>query len=255
MKALAIAKNTFRETYRDRVQWILAFYVILLLGGTLILTPLSMGEGYRITRDLGLAGISLVGMVLIALVGGGLIHKEIERRTVLSVMSKPIKRSQFLLGKFMGLLAMVTLVFAGMVLFFGAVLWATEGSLEKAVLMAALLTYGQLMILTALVVAFSAFVVSPVLSGLFVFMTFVLGNFSEDLLRFAEKAPTETMAWLSRTSYLFLPHFHVFNWRAEAAYSVSPEPGQVLWAVLYAVLYTATILALGAAMFQRRELR
>jgi Cu-processing system permease protein len=253
MKVLAIAQNTFREARRDRAQWILLLYAVIVLGGASVLSPLAMGEGYRVTRDLGLAGISLIGLVLIVLVGGGLVQKEVERQTVLTVLSRPLRRPEFLLGKYLGLLGMVTLVFLGMTALLAGILLIKEGHLEAAVLWAALFTLGELALMTAVVVTFSAFV-SPALAGVFTVAMFLVGHFAEDLPRFAEKTGGG-LAEIARGLYVFLPHLEAFNLRAEAAYGIVPEPGRVAGAALYVLLYTAALLAGGAVIFSRREFR
>jgi ABC-type transport system involved in multi-copper enzyme maturation permease subunit len=254
MKTLAVATNTFREARRDRVQWILLFYAIIVIAGAWVLSPLALGEAYRVTRDLGLAALSLVGVVLIALVGGGLVQKEIDRKTVFTILAKPIRRSEFLFGKFLGLMGMVTAVFCGMVVFLSLVLFLREGGVEPAVLVAAGFTYGELVILTAVVVTFSCFV-SPILSGVFTLAVFGLGHFSADLLRFAEQSTAPIVAPAARVIYMLLPHLDRFNLRAEAAYSVVPDPVATAAALGYAVLYSASLLAVAVGILSRREFR
>jgi Cu-processing system permease protein len=255
MRALSVAHNTFREARRDRVQWVLLVYVVILVGGSMVLTPLSMGEGYRITRDLGLAAMSLVGLLLIAMVGGGMVHKEIERRTVLAILAKPLRRSDFLFGKFLGLLAMVAMVFVGMALFLALVLAVIQKQIDTPVLVAAAMTFGELMILTAVVTASSAFLVSPTMSAFTALAVFVCGNFAESLMKFAESAPAGIVSTMSKAAYYVVPHFHLFNWRAEAAYGISAGTADWVWASLYAILYSMAILAVGAYLFSRREFR
>lgn len=254
MKTLAVARNTFLEARRDRVQWILLFYAVLVFASAYVLSPLALGEGYRVTRDLGLAALSVVGVVLIVLVGGGLVHKEIERRTVLTVLAKPIERWEFLIGKYLGMMAMVTAIFLGMIAFLTLVVFLREGRIELAVIAAAWFSFGELMILTAAVVTFSAFA-TPALAGVFALSFFVVGRFAEDLIRFAEKAPTETLAAVARGFYLVLPHLEIFNLRNEAAYGVLPDLGRVIGAAAYALAYSGALLALGSLVFTRREFR
>jgi ABC-type transport system involved in multi-copper enzyme maturation permease subunit len=213
-----------------------------------------MGEGDRVTRDLGLAAMSLVGVLLIILVGSGLVQKEIERQTVLTVLAKPVHRAEFLVGKYLGLMAMVTMVFVAMVLLLAGVLFIREGQVSPAVLVAAGFTYGELAVMTGVAVAFSSFV-SPALSGVFTLALFAMGHFSGDLLHFAEQAGTESLAWTARGVYLVLPHLDTFNLRAEAAYGILPEPSVVVGAAAYAVLYSACLVAVGCGIFSRREFK
>lgn len=254
MKTLAIALNTFREARRDRAQWILLLYALVVIGGAFVLSPLAMGEGYRVTRDLGLAAMSLVGVILIVFVCSGMVQKEIDRRTVLTVLAKPVRRHEFLIGKYLGMLAMVTLIFLGMVVLLAAVLLLREGAVEPAVLAAAAFTYGELAVMTAVAVAFSAFV-SPALSGVFTLGLFVAGHFAEDLLAFAEKVESTAMAGLARGAYFVLPRLEAFNLRSEAAYGVLPDPGRVVETLVYAALYSLALIAVGCTVFGQKEFR
>ncbi|NNF05384.1 MAG: ABC transporter permease subunit [Candidatus Eisenbacteria bacterium] len=253
MRFYAVAQNTFRETQRDRVQWILLLYAIIVIMSAFVLSPLAMGEGYRVTRDLGLAALSIIGVVLIALVGGGLVQKEVERRTIHTILSKPVGRAEFLLGKYLGLLGMVTSMFLGMLAFLMLTLLIMEGRIEMAVLMAGFFTLGELAVLTAIVVAFSSFV-SPVLSGIFTFAVFVFGHFSQDLLDFAEKAPAG-VGFIARGIYAVIPHLHHFDLRSEAAYGVLPTFPQTLIAVVYGAAYLGAVLVVGSAILSRREFK
>ena len=206
------------------------------------------------TRDLGLAAMSLVGVILIVFVGSGLVQKEIERRTVLTVLAKPVRRPEFLIGKYLGLLAMVTVIFLAMLALLMVVLWLRERHIEPAVLVAAGFTLGELAVMTAVAVAFSSFV-SPVLSGVFTLALFVAGHFSADLLQFAEKMEASPLAGLARAVYLLLPHLDTFNLRAEAAYGVIPDLSVVLNALVYTVLYSMALVAAGCGIFSQREFR
>jgi len=253
-KTLSLAANTFREARRDRVQWVLLLYAVVVLAGAYILSPISLGEGYRVTRDLGLAALSVVGLVMIVLVGGGLVQKEIDRRTIFTILAKPVRRGEFLLGKYLGLMAMVTAIFAGMLGFLILVVYVNERHVDPAVLVSGLFTLGEFSVLTAVVVAFSSFT-SPVLASCFTFGLFVMGSFSQDLLRFADRAPSAVLALAARAFYLVLPHLHVFDRRAEAAYGVLPTTGEVMSAVVYAVLYSAALLAAATAILSRREFK
>jgi ABC-type transport system involved in multi-copper enzyme maturation permease subunit len=254
MKTLAVAKNTFREARRDRAQWILVLYAVVLFGSAFVLSPLALGEAYRVTRDLGVAALSLVGVILIILVGSGMVQKEIDRKTVLTVLAKPIRRHEFLIGKYLGFMAMVAAVFAGMVLLLAGTLLLTEHRLEPAVLVAALFTLGELAVMTAIVVGFSSFA-TPALAGIFTLTVFVIGHFAGDLLRFAERVESPPLAAAAQIVYLLLPHLGAFNLRAEAAYGVLPTPGDALTAGLYAVCYSGCVIAVGCAVFTRREFR
>ena len=98
-----IARNTFREAVRDRVLYNLVLFALLLIGGAVFLGELSGGQEAKIIIDLGLSAILLFGVFIALFVGVGLVHKEIERRTLYAILSKPVGRGQFLVGKYLGL--------------------------------------------------------------------------------------------------------------------------------------------------------
>jgi ABC-type transport system involved in multi-copper enzyme maturation permease subunit len=254
MRTLAIAQNTFREARRDRAQWVFLLYAAIVVGGGTALTPLAMGEGYRVTRDLGLAAMSLIGMMLIVMVGSGMVQKEIDRATILTVLAKPLRRGEFVIGKYLGLLAMVALVFVCMTALLALVLFGREGRVDPAVLWAAAFTFGEFIILTAIVVAFSTFV-SPILSGVFTVSVFIMGHFSADLLRFAGRVEGTLLAWVARGAYMVLPHMEVFNLRAEAASGLLPPRDMILGSSAYGLLYAVSVVLVASAIFSVREFR
>src|SRR5712671_5591832 len=102
-RVLAIARNAFREAVRDRVLYNLVVFVLLLIAGAIFLGEISAGQEAKIIVDLGLSAILLFGVFIAIFVGVGLVYKEIERRTLYAILSKPIGRGEFLLGKYLGL--------------------------------------------------------------------------------------------------------------------------------------------------------
>ena len=107
MKTLALAQNTFREGVRDRVFFAVLVFSVLLLVASLVIGPLSLGEQGRITQDVGLASISILCFLIAVLIGTGIVYKEIERKTIYTVLSKPVSAWEFILGKFLGLVLIV----------------------------------------------------------------------------------------------------------------------------------------------------
>src|SRR5947208_16133152 len=104
-RVAAIARNAFREAVRDRVLYNLVVFALLLIGGAIFLGELSAGQEAKIIVDLGLSAILLFGVFISVFIGVGLVYKEIERRTLYAILSKPISRAEFLLGKYLGLCA------------------------------------------------------------------------------------------------------------------------------------------------------
>ena len=157
-RVVAIARNAFREAVRDRVLYNLVVFALLLIGGAVFLGELSAGQEAKIIVDLGLSATLLFGMFIAVFVGVGLVYKEIERRTLYAILSKPVSRGEFLLGKYLGLcltlFVNVAIMGAGLSL---ALLFVKRGwdPLLVRIWPAVLLIYIELMILTGVAMLFS----------------------------------------------------------------------------------------------------
>jgi Cu-processing system permease protein len=251
-KTLCIARNTIREALRDKVMYSLVLFACLVVAFNRILTPLALGEGSRITRDVGLSAISLLGLFIIVLSGTALVHREIDRKTIAVILSKPVSRSEFIAGRFLGLWTTIALVSVGMAVLLQAVLLVLDGGVDLRVLAASLLTVFELMVITSLAVLFSASV-SPLLGGMLTFAAYVAGSFSGDLLRLTELKDGESLNVAMHFLYYTLPNLEMFNMRAAAVHGLPMEPIRFGIAVLYAVAYSAAALLLAMAVFRRRE--
>lgn len=254
MTTVLIARNTFREAIRDRVLAGVVGAGFALLLATLVARPLAMGEGTRLTIDLGLSGITFLGLLVVLLVGTSLVAKEIERRTIFNLLSRPVTRPVYLVGKWAGFAAALWAV----ALVLGTALWAVvallghpgwAASLAEAVLLAGL----ELTVVTAIAVMFSA-ISTPVLSSLYTLGLFVAGQWSDDLRRFAEGAPAGMRSLLEVVANL-LPNLSLFNMRALAAAGETASPLHLGVAAAYAALYCACVLAVGAAAFESRDFK
>ncbi len=254
MTALLIAHNTFREAIRDRVLAGVVTGGLVLLGLTQLAKPLAMGEGLRLTVDLGLSVISMLGLLVVLLVGTSLVAKEIERRTIFNLLSRPLPRPVYLIGKWLGLSGALWAVSA----ILGVALWlvlvvlghaAYGAAIAQAVYLAGL----ELSVVTSLAVMFSA-LSTPVLSSLYTLGFFLAGQWSDDLRSFAVKAPESLRVMLEVVANL-LPNLSLFNMRTLAS---AGEPTTLLHlgvATAYAGLYCGCVLALGAAAFESRDFK
>src|SRR6266704_5394087 len=208
-RVAAIARNAFREAVRDRVLYNLVVFALLLIGGAIFLGELSAGQEAKIIVDLGLSAILLFGVFIAIFVGVGLVSKEIERRTLYAILSKPIGRGEFLLGKYLGLcvtlLVNVAVMSVGLSL---ALVYVKRGwdPLVARIWPAILLLYVELIILTGVAMLFSSFS-SPALSALLTFFVFVIGHFSADLKALANSTPSMPARWFFAGLYYLLPNF------------------------------------------------
>jgi ABC-type transport system involved in multi-copper enzyme maturation permease subunit len=253
----AISRNAFREAVRDRVLYNLVLFVLLLIVGAIFLGELSGGQERKVIIDLGLSAMLLFGVFISIFVGVGLVYKEIERRTVYAIFSKPIGRGEFLLGKYLGLcltlLVNVVVMGAGVSL---ALIYVRRGwdPLALRIWPAILLIYVELMILTSVALLFSSFS-SPALSALLTFFIFIIGNFSADLKNLTTSMGSTGARWLFGALYYLLPNLANYSYITPAAHGQTPGTTVVLAALLYAVIYISVILAAATLIFNRRNFK
>jgi ABC-type transport system involved in multi-copper enzyme maturation permease subunit len=256
-RVLAIARNTFREAVRDRVLYNLVIFVLLLTAGAIFVGELSAGEEAKVIIDLGLSAILLFGAFISIFVGVGLVYKEIERRTVYAIFSKPVGRGEFLLGKYLGLcltlMVNVLVMGAGVSL---ALFYVRRGwdPLIPRIWPAVLLIYVELMILTAVALLFSSFS-SPALSALLTFFVFIIGHFSRDLKTLAASMGEGGARFLFDAIYYLLPNFANYSYITEAGHGVTPDAYAVAVALAYALCYIAALLAAATLIFNRRNFK
>ena len=256
-RTLAIARNAFREAVRDRVLYNLLLFVLLLIAGAIFLGELSAGQESKIIVDLGLSAMLLFGAFIAIFVGVGLVYKEIERRTLYAILSKPIGRGQFLLGKYLGLcLTLLINVLVMGVAVSLALIYVRRGwdPLAMKIWPAIFLIYFELMIITAVALLFSAFS-SPTLSALLTFFVFIIGHFSSDLKSLANTSNSAAARVLFRGLYYLLPNLSNFSVITPAAHGVTPGATHFALAVVYMVVYIGVLLAAATLIFSRRNFK
>jgi ABC-type transport system involved in multi-copper enzyme maturation permease subunit len=248
---LTIARNTFKEVLRDKVFYNLFVFALLMIGSALLLGTLTIGEQSKIIKDIGLASIDLFGVLIAIFVGVGLISKEIEKRTIYTIIAKPVHRYQFLLGRFAGLVFTMWVNTAVMLVAFCVILvvggTSPDSGLMKAV---GLMTVAQLIVLSVAML-FSTFT-TPTLSGIFTLALYVIGELTPDLKTLSEKLSGVSRGLLSGSYYL-LPNLALFNVKGEAVHGVPITAGYMLTAIGYGVSYAAVVLLLSCFVFQRRD--
>lgn len=254
MRALVLARNTYREVIRDKVLLGVTGFgvgVLLLLRG---LSPLVLGEELRLGVDVGLTAVSAFGLLVVLLVGGNLVAKEIERRTLYSILARPLPRHVYLVGKWLGLSAALGSVAA----LLGAgveVLVASSGGRQHVLPVAAAVYMAmlELAVMAALAVLFSA-LSTPVLSALYTLAFYCAGQWCYDLRAFAGHFP-EPAGTVAGGVASLVPNLPLFNVRGIAAAGSLPSAEHLAVATLYALLYAAGALGLAALAFERRDLK
>jgi Cu-processing system permease protein len=262
-----VAGAVFKESVRDRVPYSMVVFASLLIAASYLISQLTAGQDIKIIKDLGLAAISWFGLLIAVFIGIGLVSKEVERRSVFAVLTKPLSREQFVLGKYFGLvmtllvnLAVMTMAFYAVLFYFDVTTSAYTKSAWPAPAMdprlglAVLLTVAELMIVTAIALFFSTFS-SPLLSALLTFGLWVTGHFNADLRNFEAVLDVSPVVWLARALYYVLPNLAPFNIRAEVVHGVDVSPSHVMLTLAYAAVYITILLAGAIAIFRRRDFK
>jgi ABC-type transport system involved in multi-copper enzyme maturation permease subunit len=252
-----VAINTFREAVRDRVLYNLVFFALLMIGAAILVGQISIGIERLVIVNLGLSAISIFGLVMSIFIGVGLVYKEIEKRTLYSLLAKPIRRWEFIVGKYAGLLltlavntAFMTLGLAAALFYVGRPFVRSDGS----ILVATYFILLEFALVTALALFFSCFS-SPMLSTLFTMGIYVTGIFAQDIRDFGELTRNPGLQAATRILYYMVPNFHNFNAIAAAAHG-DTIPFSLVWQnTLYAVLYVALLLLASSAVFSGRNLK
>jgi ABC-type transport system involved in multi-copper enzyme maturation permease subunit len=254
---LPVAVNTFREAVRDRVLYNLIFFALLMIGAAIIVGEISIGIERLVIINLGLSAISIFGLVMAIFIGVGLVSKEIEKRTLYSLLAKPIRRWEFLVGKYAGLVltlvvntSFMTLALAAALFYVGRpIVWT-----DALILVAIYFILLELALVTALALFFSCFS-SPMLSTLFTLGIYITGIFASDIREFGELTGNPALKDLTKAVYYLVPNFHNFNAIGAAAHG-EPIPLSLLAQnTLYAALYIALLLVAASAVFSSRNLK
>ncbi|HKV38845.1 MAG TPA: ABC transporter permease [Blastocatellia bacterium] len=252
-----IAINAFKESVRDRVLYNLILFALLLVGASVFISELSVNQENRFMLDLGLSSILVFGAMIAIFIGVGLVYKEIDKRTIYYLLSKPVKRYEFIIGKYLGLcmtlLVNCTVMAAGTIL---ALLYVGGGfgRLQLTCLPAALLIYFELTILVAVALTFSTFT-TPILSALFSFAVYVIGNYSDDIRVAGGLARSASLRHLLTVLYYAVPNLSRFGFIGRASHGQAPTPGVLLSAAAYAIVYVSLLLAVSILIFDRRNLK
>ncbi len=252
-RVLAIATNVFREVIRDRVLYLLVLFGLVMAAASRLLPEVSSVAAEKILVDLGLAAIAILGVGVAVFVGTGLINKEIEKRTVLVLLAKPMGRGEFIVGKHLGLSAVLAVLVGAMGLIFFALMALSRITVPMGTIGVALgFELLQLVLLTAIALTFGV-ATSSLLATMLSLGLYLIGNLSPDLVKLAKLTQNESLQQVIHSLYLVLPDFSRLNLRNEAVYGVLPPLPELLTSGLYGLLYTGLCLGMATVLFSRRE--
>ena len=260
-----IAVNVFKESVRDKVLYNLVLFSVLLIGASYLIGQLTAGQDIKIIKDLGLAATSLFGLFIAVFIGIGLVSKEVDRRSIYALLSKPIGRNEFILGKYFGLvltllinISVMTLavyaVLAGMALVGGSWMTPERPVVDPLLLKAILLIFLQLMIVTAIALFFSTFS-SPMLSAALTFGLYIVGHFSADLKNFEAVTTSRPAVYLARAIYYVLPNLAPFDIKAQIVHGQPIAWSYIGLNILYALVYILALMVAAMFIFSRKDFK
>ena len=263
----AIALNVFRESVRDKILYNLVLFAVVMIGASYLIGQLTAGQDVKIIKDLGLSATSVFGLFIAVFIGIGLVSKEVDRRSVYSLLAKPIRRSQMIAGKYAGLtltlIVNVSIMAAALYAVLAYMAWGTPENikqawdapaLDPAMLKAVALILVELMIITAIALFFSTFS-TPMLSAALTFGLFIVGHFSNDLRNFDQVVDSPATAVVARALYWLLPNLAQFDVKSLVVHADPVPLGYMAMAAAYAALYIAVLLVASMAVFSRRDFK
>ncbi len=262
-----VALAVFRESIRDRVPLTIVGFGVLLVAASYLIGQMTAGQDLKIIKDLGLAALNLLGLLIAVFIGIGLVAKEVERRSIYSLLSRPLTREQFILGKFVGLVMTLAVNIVAMCFAFYLVLlyqqltvpaaqqqiWPAP-AMDPRLLIAVVLIFGELMIVTAIALFFSTFA-GPMTAVLLTLAMWIVGRFNADLRQFEEVMQAPVAVYVAKAAYYVLPNLAPFDVKAEVVHGVPISGSHVGLTLAYAVLYVAIVLLGAVAIFRRRDFK
>lgn len=247
-----IAYNTYREIIRDRILYLLLIFAVLFLGISMSLGSLSVQEQVRISLNFGFTAIHFSSIVLAIFVGGALVTKEIDKKTVLTLLVRPITRSQFVIGKAMGLIGVMATLIVGLGAVMIPLVYYLDREINTLFFIGLFGIFLEAMVILGWSVFFSSFT-RPVMIASFTFGIFLIGHFLDSLDFFAKKSGSEGFVLFSKVVNLFMPHLERFNWRSLYVYSQEMSPVAIGTAIVYSVFWLVLMISATGLVLRRKD--
>jgi ABC-type transport system involved in multi-copper enzyme maturation permease subunit len=252
MRITAIALNTFRETIRDRILYLLLFFAASTIIFSRFLALITVGDRVKIIKDVGLASLSLFGALMAIVIGTQLVYKEIDKKTIFTLLSKPIHRYQFLLGKFLGLALTLLIMLLLMSLIFLVLVFLHTSQIDWNLLKAIYLIFLELLLITSVAILFSCFS-TPILSSIFSLSFYLVGHLSWGLETLIQKIKAGPQRVLAQVLYLLVPDLENFNIKTEIVHGLPLSSQFFLFTTLYGIFYTLFVLTIAFLIFRKRD--
>ena len=263
-----VALHVFRDSVRDKVLYSIVAFAVLLMAASYLIGQLTAGQDLKIIKDLGLAAMSLFGLFIAVFIGIGLIAREIERRSIFALLAKPVRRHEFIVGKYLGLVGTLLVNLTVMAVAYYAVLaymgWALPPASVQALpaaptdprlLLAIVMIACELSLVTALALFWSTFSSSALLSAALTVAIYVAGQFGTDLKNLEEMVESPVASMIGRTLYYVLPNFAAFDIKAQVVHALPVEPVYLVLTAGYAAVYITLLLVASVLIFSRRDFK
>jgi ABC-2 type transport system permease protein len=250
-KIWVLALLTMREAIRDRLLYLFLFFALILIIASVLISHLTVGDEIKIIKDFGLTSISFFGVLISILLGIGLLYKEIDKKTIYVIVSKPIERFQFIIGKFIGLLLVLFANWLCMSIVF-LVLILVKRAWDTNLIWALIATYLEFVLITAIAILFSSFS-TPMLSSIFSLCIYFTGHFIEGFKMMERKVDSTLSKAIVMFIYYLLPNLDRFNLRGIVVHGDTLGHYQVLYIGMYSIMYSCALLTIAIAIFQRRN--
>jgi len=254
-RTLVVASNVFREVIRDRVLYIIGFFALILIAAALLIPEVAANNGDKIITDIGLGAMNLFGLIVTVFVGTALINKEIEKRTVYVLIAKPVSRAEFVVGKHVGLSAVLAVLLAAMTAIFLTVLSAKQIPYPvNSIVLTVLFQFLELSLIAGVAILFGVFT-SSLIAMMLTLAVYLMGNFSRDIVTLGNLADNPGVRQMTQNLYLVLPDLSRFNLKNEAIYGMTllPQPLDLLGSAVYGLVWIGLVLAIAVLIFSRRE--
>jgi len=252
-----VAVNTFREALRDRVLYNLVFFALVMMAAAILVGQISVNIEQIVMITLGLSAISIIGLLISVFIGVGLVSKEIDKRTLYALLAKPLRRWEFILGKFAGLALTLTVNTAAMSAGLFLALFYVKHSIERAdtvVLVAVYFILLKLALVVALAMLFSCFT-TPLLAILFSAGIYIAGLFVHEMRNMQAGTIDPALGGFLRGISYVLPNFENFDVMGAVAHGRAIPGALIAQNTVYAALYCAIVLAVAMAIFSQRNLK
>jgi ABC-type transport system involved in multi-copper enzyme maturation permease subunit len=251
---IAIAANTFREAIRDRILYLFLGFAMVMVVSTKLFGMLTVGDEAKIIKDIGLAAMQFFSMLIAVMMSMILISREVDSRTVFNILAKPVRRWQFILGKYCGLVAIVAANLFLITIILVLTVLVYTGELDPMLVFAGAMTMLEMLVLAAFATLF-AVLTRPILGSLMTLAVFVVGHMSADLWLLTRQIPGALTRGAIAVVYYLVPNLERFDFRTEVVHDLPIPIAAVAWACVYGVAFAAVALLLADLRFRSKDLK